>query len=210
MLAFYNKDNVGDTLMLTFGPVGEHGVDVEQKDTVTVIKDKTTQDVIGINVFNISDSMSLVGNGPIKLTDDQINQVNDLLEKNGFAPLSDTNQSAQLVVGYVESCVPHEDSDHLSVTQTRVNNDEVLQIVCGAKNIDAGQHVIVAKPGAVMPSGEIIWAGELRGVKSSGMICSTRELDATDIEDLPGIWELNDSFEVGTPLEEVLAWYRKN
>lgn len=210
MLAFYNKDNIGDTLMLTFGSVGEHGVDVEQKDTVTVIKDKTTQDVIGINVFNISDSMSLVGNGPIKLTDEQINQVNDLLEKNGFAPLSDTDQSAKLVVGYVESCVPHEDSDHLSVTQTRVNNDEVLQIVCGAKNIDAGQHVIVAKPGAVMPSGEIIWAGELRGVKSSGMICSTRELDATDIEDLPGIWELNDSFEVGTPLEEVLAWYRKN
>ncbi|MGO4937197.1 YtpR family tRNA-binding protein [Fundicoccus sp. Sow4_H7] len=210
MLAFYNKDNVGDTLMLTFGSVGEHGVDVEQKDTVTVIKDKTTQDVIGINVFNISDSMSLVGNGPIKLTDEQINQVNDLLEKNGFAPLSDTDQLAKLVVGYVESCVPHEDSDHLSVTQTRVNNDEVLQIVCGAKNIDAGQHVIVAKPGAVMPSGEIIWAGELRGVKSSGMICSTRELDATDIEDLPGIWELNDSFEVGTPLEEVLEWYRKN
>ena len=58
-----------------------------------------------------------------------------------------------LVVGYVEECVDHPDSDYLHITQTRVAADTVLQIVCGAANIEAGQKVLVAQPGAVMPDG---------------------------------------------------------
>ena len=68
-------------------------------------------------------------------------------------------------------------------------------------------HVLVAKPGAVMPSGSIIWPGSLRGVESLGMICSTRELGLAHLEDLPGIWELRPQFEAGTPLLEVKAAY---
>lgn len=82
--------------------------------------------------------------------------------------LSLSHRSPKFVVGYVKECLPHEDSDHLSVTQTEVDNGEVLQIVCGAANIKKGQRVVVAKPGAVMPSGSIIWPGELRGVASNG------------------------------------------
>ena len=54
--------------------------------------------------------------------------------------------------------------------------DETLQIVCGAPNVDAGQKVVVAKIGAVMPSGMLIKEGNLRGVDSYGMLCSAREL----------------------------------
>ncbi|UUX34161.1 YtpR family tRNA-binding protein [Fundicoccus culcitae] len=208
MLAFYNKEHVGDTLMLTFDQVGEHGVDVESRGQVTVIKDKTSHKIIGINLFNVSQLFEVNGTGAVTLTDSQIDKINDLLKENKLSSLPDTDQSSKLVVGYVESCIPHEDSDHLSVTQTRVSKDEIYQIVCGAKNIKAGLTVIVAKPGAVMPNGEIIWSGDLRGVKSSGMICSTRELNVTDIEDLPGIWEIDASFEVGTPLEDVIQKYR--
>ena len=108
----------------------------------------------------------------------------------------------------MEECVDHPDRDHLHITQTRVAADTVLQIVCGAANIEAGQKVLVAQPGAVMPDGLIIWPGQLRGVDSYGMICSTRELGLDAIENKPGIWVLKDDLAVGTPLEQVIAHYQ--
>lgn len=68
--------------------------------------------------------------------------------------------------------------------------------------------VLVALPGAVMPNGSIIWPSELRGTPSHGMICSTRELGLTHIEDAPGIWELDDDIEPGTPLDKVIQAYQ--
>ena len=76
----------------------------------------------------------------------------------------------------MKSCVEHPDSDHLSITETEVGDGEVLQIVCGAANIRKGLKVVVAKPGAMMPDGLMIWPGTLRGVESFGMICSAKEL----------------------------------
>ena len=141
------------------------------------------------------------------LTEEQVTKVNELIKAAGFNLAIEVDNTPKLVVGYVEECKAHEDSDHLSITQTRVSEDEVLQIVCGARNIAKGQHVLVAKPGAVMPSGAIIWPGELRGVESFGMICSTRELGLAHLEDLPGIWELRPQFSVGTALADVVAAY---
>ncbi len=63
-------------------------------------------------------------------------------------------QATNLVIGHVESCVDHPDSDHLHVCQVNVGSD-TRQIVCGAPNVAAGQKVIVALPGAVLPGGEI-------------------------------------------------------
>ena len=69
----------------------------------------------------------------------------------------------------------HKNADKLSVCKVDVGTD-TLQIVCGAPNVDAGQKVVVAKIGAVMPSGLVIQPSELRGVPSQGMICSAKEL----------------------------------
>ncbi|MBF0709782.1 MULTISPECIES: phenylalanine--tRNA ligase subunit beta [unclassified Gemella] len=85
----------------------------------------------------------------------------------------DANLS-NLVVGYVESKEKHPDAEKLNVCQVNVG-DEILQIVCGAANVDAGQYVIVAKPGAKLP-GIKIKKAKLRGVESNGMICSLKEL----------------------------------
>ena len=85
--------------------------------------------------------------------------------------LSGTN----LVVGHVLTCIDHPDSDHLHITTVDVG-DEVLQIVCGAPNIAAGQYVIVAKVGAVLPGDFKIKKAKVRGVESCGMICSLSEL----------------------------------
>lgn len=206
-LAFYNKQAVGDVLMLTSGTISDDHVVTESKQDITLINDRTNDQTVAVNIFNISESFEISDNGPVLLTEEQVTKVNELIKAAGFNLAIEVDNTPKLVVGYVEECKAHEDSDHLSITQTRVSEDEVLQIVCGARNIAKGQHVLVAKPGAVMPSGAIIWPGELRGVESFGMICSTRELGLAHLEDLPGIWELRPQFSVGTALADVVAAY---
>lgn len=206
-LAFYNKQAVGDVLMLTSGTISDDHVVTESKRNITLINDRTNDQTVAVNIFNISESFEISDNGPVLLTEEQVTKVNELIKAAGFNLAIEVDNTPKLVVGYVEECKAHEDSDHLSITQTRVSEDEVLQIVCGARNIAKGQHVLVAKPGAVMPSGAIIWPGELRGVESFGMICSTRELGLAHLEDLPGIWELRPQFSVGTALADVVAAY---
>lgn len=80
-----------------------------------------------------------------------------------------------LVIGHVLTCIDHPDSDHLHITTVDVGT-EVLQIVCGAPNIKAGLNVIVALIGAELPGGLKIKKAKVRGVESSGMICSLAEL----------------------------------
>ncbi|WP_077615494.1 phenylalanine--tRNA ligase subunit beta [Caenibacillus caldisaponilyticus] len=80
-----------------------------------------------------------------------------------------------IVVGYVASCRPHPNADHLNLCQVDLG-DETVQIVCGASNVAAGQKVVVAKVGAVLPGGVKIKRAKLRGEVSEGMICSLQEL----------------------------------
>lgn len=206
-LAFYNPGGVGDVLLLTSGPVSSHEIDPDSKGQVTALRHHQSQAIVGYNLFGVAD-LNLTGESPVTLTAEQVAQVNDRIQAAGFDQAVSFDASPRLVVGYVEECVDHPDSDHLHITQTRVAADTVLQIVCGAANIEAGQKVLVAQPGAVMPDGLIIWPGQLRGVDSNGMICSTRELGLDAIENKPGIWVLKDDLAVGTPLEQVIAHYQ--
>ena len=83
--------------------------------------------------------------------------------------------ATKLVVGYVQTKEKHPDANKLSVCQVNIGS-EVSQIVCGAPNVDAGQHVIVSLPGAILPGGFKIKSSTIRGVESNGMICSLAEL----------------------------------
>ncbi|AXH99394.1 phenylalanine--tRNA ligase subunit beta [Sporosarcina sp. PTS2304] len=80
-----------------------------------------------------------------------------------------------VVIGYVAECEKHPEADKLHICQVDVGG-EVTQIICGAPNIAAGQKVIVARPGAVLPGGMKIKKAKLRGEESNGMICSLQEL----------------------------------
>lgn len=207
-IAFYNDKGVGDVLMLTKGNVNENHLTHESNNNVTIVRDTSqNNEIFSVNIFNISETFKPSSNGNVDLTQEEVSQVNTLIKNAGFDLEITVDTEPKFIVGYVESCEKLEDSDHLSVTQTNVGK-EVLQIVCGASNIAEGMKVLVARPGAVMPSGMIIWPGELRGVESFGMICSTRELGLSHIEDLPGIWELSDSLEAGASLDEVVASYQ--
>ena len=85
--------------------------------------------------------------------------------------------ATNVVIGYVEERVQHPNADKLSVCQVNVGGEDgVVQIVCGAKNIAAGQKIIVAKPGAVLPGNFKIKKSKLRGEASNGMCCSLKEL----------------------------------
>jgi phenylalanyl-tRNA synthetase beta chain len=89
-----------------------------------------------------------------------------------------------VVTGKVLTKVPHPDSDHMWLTTVDVGmknvdkdgKPEPLQIVCGAQNFNAGDHIVVAMIGAHLPGDVKIKKSKLRGVESYGMNCSEREL----------------------------------
>ena len=111
-----------------------------------------------------------------------------------------TNHIDHLVIGKVESCVDHPNSDHLHLCQVDVGRDELQQIVCGASNVRKGIKVIVALPGAVLPGDFLIKASKIRGVESNGMICALFELgleEKTEETYNKGIYELDDGAPIG-------------
>ena len=114
---------------------------------------------------------------------------------------------SSIVVGHVVSCDNHPESDHLHVCKVDAGQGELLDIVCGASNVAAGQKVPVALVGTKMPDGMMIKKAKLRGAPSFGMICSERELGLT--EDHTGIMVLPESFVVGKPLVEQLELDRE-
>jgi phenylalanyl-tRNA synthetase beta chain len=94
-----------------------------------------------------------------------------------------------VVIGEVIECEKHPNADKLNVCKVNVG-DEILQIVCGAKNVAAGQFVVVSKIGACLPEITIKKA-KLRGIESHGMICAARELGLPDFHE--GIMVLDNS-----------------
>jgi phenylalanyl-tRNA synthetase beta chain len=107
-----------------------------------------------------------------------------------------------IVVGYVKSVSPHPNADKLRVTEVDAGTGETLQIVCGAPNVAAGQKVPCALIGAKLPGLEIRKA-KLRGVESSGMLCSARELGLSS--DHAGLLVLDADVPVGRDVREVLG-----
>src|SRR5690349_18811259 len=106
------------------------------------------------------------------------------------------------VVGRVLTREQHPDADRLSVCTVAIGEGDVAQIVCGAPNVDAGQTVAVANPGAVMPDGSRLKRAKLRGVESAGMILAEDEVSIGTDHD--GIMVLDDDLVPGTPLADVL------
>ncbi|MFP4977971.1 phenylalanine--tRNA ligase subunit beta [Paenibacillus sp. CN-4] len=113
-----------------------------------------------------------------------------------------------VVTGYVKAKEKHPDADKLNVCTVDAGTGEDLQIVCGAKNVDAGQIVPVALVGAVLP-GITIKKAKLRGVVSQGMICSAKELGINDKllpkEQQEGILVLPEGTGIGRDITELLG-----
>ena len=107
-----------------------------------------------------------------------------------------------VVVAEVLTCEAHPDSDHLHVTTVNDGGAEPVQVVCGAPNVAAGQKVLFAQLGAVLPGDFKIKKSKIRGVESFGMICAEDELGLGTSHD--GIKVLPADAPVGMPAKEYL------
>ncbi len=127
------------------------------------------------------------------------------LEVEGVTPFESVKGGLKgVVVGKVLECYKHPNADKLNLTKVDLGT-EVVQIVCGAKNVAAGQKVPVATIGTVLydDKGEAwtIKKGKIRGEESHGMICAEDELGLGTSHD--GIMVLDAELEIGTPLATV-------
>src|SRR5699024_7818614 len=104
---------------------------------------------------------SISGNCHVQLNETLINELQQATKNAGFSSELETDLSPKLVVGYVANKEKHPNADKLSVLNVDVATEK-LQIVCRAPNVEAGQKVVVAKVGAVMPNGIVIKDAELR------------------------------------------------
>lgn len=117
-------------------------------------------------------------------------------------------QIKNVVVGKIIDITPHPDADKLIVCQLDVNQGSYIQIVTGAKNVSKGDLVPVALNKSLLPNGQKIKKGKLRGIESNGMLCSLSELNLT-IEDFPyadidGIFILKEPCNIGDEISKVI------
>ncbi|MBQ2669828.1 MAG: phenylalanine--tRNA ligase subunit beta, partial [Clostridia bacterium] len=124
----------------------------------------------------------------------------------GYESMGDSVQN--VVTGKVLTCEDHPDSDHLHITTVDAGTGEILQIVCGAPNCKAGIIVPVALVGAELPGGKIK-KGKIRGVESSGMLCSHDELGITEdmlgYEPEYGILVLPEDTPIGKDIRDIFG-----
>ncbi|MEO7103485.1 MAG: phenylalanine--tRNA ligase subunit beta [Gemmatimonadaceae bacterium] len=104
---------------------------------------------------------------------------------------------ADVVVGLVVEAKPHPNSDHLWVTKVDAGTGELLDVVCGAPNVQAGSRYPFAPSGATLPGGLKLERRKIRGETSNGMLCSARELGLGTEHD--GILALHTDAAPGTP-----------
>lgn len=115
-----------------------------------------------------------------------------------FAPLNEN-----MVVGRVEELQGHPEANNLQVVKVNAGQ-ELLTIVCGAWNIKKGDMVALALPGAVLPDGREIRTAEIKGIPSTGMLCSAGELGLDLVQAGEGILIITEKCSPGDRLIDIL------
>lgn len=205
MIATYNK-NVGDVLMLIVANNEGAEVTYERKADVARTFREDTGQTVGWNIFDIKKDWPDLAQGQNDLSEHQVTELNVKLKAAGFDEQLTYDGQPKFVVAEILTMEDHADSDHLHVCQVEVGLDAPVQIVCGAPNAVVGMKTVAALPGAMMPSGSLIWPGALRGVPSYGMLCSARELDLPNAPQVRGIIELNADLEAGSAFDATSMW----
>lgn len=205
MIATYNK-NVGDVLMLIVANNEGAEVTYERKADVARIFREDTGQTVGWNIFDIKKDWPDLAQGQNDLSEHQVTELNVKLKAAGFDEQLTYDGQPKFVVAEILTMEDHADSDHLHVCQVEVGLDAPVQIVCGAPNAVVGMKTVAALPGAMMPSGSLIWPGALRGVPSYGMLCSARELDLPNAPQVRGIIELDADLEAGSAFDATSMW----
>ncbi len=128
------------------------------------------------------------------------------LEIEGITPFTSVPGGLEgVIVGQVLECEQHPNADRLKLTKVDLGNGTVVQIVCGAPNVDKGQKVPVATVGTTLYDEKgtpwEVKKGKIRGEVSMGMICAEDELGLGKSHD--GIMILDKSLAPGTPCASI-------
>ena len=108
-----------------------------------------------------------------------------------------------LVVARIAEMEQHPNADRLTVCRVDDGTEGLRNIVCGARNMKAGDNVVLARPGCELPGGVHIKKAKLRGVESEGMLCSATELGLAERGE--GILILEADLKAGTPAGVLLG-----
>ncbi len=135
-------------------------------------------------------------------------ELSALLTGAGLEVESIENLAAQfdhVVIGHILKKEQHPNADRLTLCQISTGEGVVHQIVCGARNHNEGDNVVVALPGAVLPDNFAIKHSKIRGVESGGMLCSNKELGLPD-DGVDGIRILPKDAPVGKPFAAYMGF----
>ena len=137
-----------------------------------------------------------------KLTSEELSHLLTMagLEVEALDPVAPAFDS--VVVAHVLEVVKHPDADRLNVCQVDTGSGTPTTIVCGAPNVAVGLKVPCALPGAKLPGDFTIKIAKVRGIESSGMLCSAKELGID--EDASGLLVLPADAPVGQSIREYL------
>ncbi len=142
-----------------------------------------------------------------------VEKLADKLVSAGFEVEEIIDASANMknvVLGKIVKLEKHPDADKLQICQIDVGAKDLVQIVTGAQNVAEGDLVPVALDNSLLPTGQVIKSGKLRGVPSNGMLCSGEELKLTEEEysgaGVDGILIMNkENYPLGTDMNVVLG-----
>lgn len=182
---FYNKLDLKDTMMVCFNDKNSNKIE-QKKDAVIL---KNDEEVVGINLFNISKYINLK-EGYIYPTDEILKLIHKLTN------IKITKDSSNFQICEILKCVEIKGT-HLKECVVKIDDNNSLNVVCGASNAKVGLKTVIAKVGTFMPNGSYIKKGLLQGKESCGMLCSYKELYLQQKKDAIGIIELPKTSHVG-------------
>ncbi len=206
MIFTYNKEHVGDTLMIIVKDSKGAKLDVDRRGNVARVFLQDSKETVAWNIFQVSSLFAIEGRGQVTLSDSDVEKLNAELSKEGFEETIINDAEPKFVVAEIKEMVDHPDSDHLHICQVKINDGKMVQIVCGAPNATVGLKTVAALPGAMMPSGSLIFPGKLRGEDSFGMLCSARELELPNAPQVRGIIKLGADAVVGEVFDACKHW----
>ena len=168
----------------------------------------------------VTKNININGNA-ISISSYEIEKINPLLTRQGFevdAVIIKGEGLETVVVGRIEKTEPHPNASKLQICQVNVGNNNISQIICGAKNARQGLYVAVALPSTKLPNNLEIKSSKIRDIDSNGMLCSREELGLPIKLDTDGdgIWEIEEEsqggvsssvliHQLGKPIFEVLG-----
>lgn len=192
--AYYNRETIGDILMIIFCPNVYPNKVKKSGDVVGLYRDST---LLGYNIYNISNYVKIHTDGFIPMMNHEvIDVINYILKNASFESINYQEDSGYKIVR-INSIEEHPSSEHLHVLTVDDGVTKDLQIVCGSSNVSLGIKVVLATVSSFLPNGQTIEDGKILGVESHGMLCSGIDLNLKGPLYKSGLLIVDDSYKLG-------------